>query len=72
MADWKRNFTSIIISRKFLGIWWDLWSVRLVPGDDPGKVFQETKNHYSRKWNGGQFKMRLYYGIDEYVVNKKV
>jgi len=62
-----KEYKSIIIARKFLGMWWETTSVPVMPGDDHVKLFQITKDIYFRKWGKKNVRFRLWYGEETYT-----
>lgn len=67
----SQQFTTILISKKICGIWFEIWSEQKVMGDDDTEFFQSVRDKYRNKLNGKPFKMRLYYPCDEYEVTKE-
>lgn len=66
---YSQRFTSILISVKFLGIWWEFWQENISLGDNSKEFFQEVKRQYMRKFGNRTFKMRLYYPNEDFVVS---
>lgn len=66
MNSFKQNYVTILISVKFLGIWWEFWSERIMIGDDPNGFFRYVRDKYRKKFK--KFRMRLYYPDDYYEV----
>lgn len=66
---WKRNFTAIFISVKFMGIWFEFWSEYVVIGDDATDFFQEVKQKYIKKFKNKDFRMRLIYPNDSRLIS---
>ena len=70
---WKRYYSAIFISVKFMGIWWEFWSEYRTLGDDSMELFREVKNKYIKKLKNRDFRMRLHYPDDiRYIKNKKI
>ena len=66
---YSQRFTSILISVKFMGIWWEFWQENVTIGDESKEFFQEVKRQYKRKFGDKPFKMRLYYPSEDFVIS---
>lgn len=63
-----QKYTTILISVKFLGCFWEFWSENITFGDDSTEFLQCVRDKYKRKFKNRKFKMRLYYPDEYYLV----
>lgn len=56
----SQKYSTILISRRILWIWWECWSVQR-NGQDEWKFFYQTRDHYQNKFGSGNVRLRLYY-----------
>jgi hypothetical protein len=70
MSSFKKEYSGIMISIYFLGIYWECWAEYNVLGDDHGEFFIRTREKYRKKLGDRKFIMRLYYPDDKYLVTK--
>lgn len=68
---WKQNYTHILISVKFLGIYWELWSEMYIFGETPDEFFHSIKNKYKTKFGKREFNMKLIYPSHSYNIKNK-
>lgn len=59
---WATDYSTIMISKKFLGIWWEFWSEPYhYYFDNQTEHFKYVRDKYIKKFKGKPFRMRLYY-----------
>lgn len=68
---WKQNYSNILVSVKFLGIYWELWQETYCFGETQSEFFQNIKQKYIKKFGKRPFKMRLYYPDMVYDIQNK-
>jgi hypothetical protein len=71
MSAFKKDYSTILISRKYFGIWFEFWSEYPTMGDDKGEFFRTVREKYRNKWNGEEFRMRLFFSDDYFEVTKE-
>jgi len=66
----KTSFTSISVSKKMFGIWFEFWIEYKVFGDVDSEFFKQVRDKYKKKFKGQTFRMVLNYPNDMFEVKE--